>query len=260
MDWLPHIVVKVEDEASTQTAITALKTFDIGFPSHKAVVHFIGNLPTALKYCKDWCKEGGHKFIQYVATVKPSQLHYLITKGTRLPVVLIAGTAVFFDDISDYSTTKLFGADTVPQWNLSDKVVNIKSIEKTVIFVAQPMKVMDELEKLTKFVSTHVSAESKDSSKWGNQSVVMDGKVYHQTSGIFNMLYNYNSKLFTNFNHKTADKYDTVFGGSSVASTMAKLEATGRDTTNLMKHVNAALNEDWDGVRGMRKTFLDSVK
>ena len=48
MDWLPHIVVKVEDEASTQTAITALKTFDIGFPSHKAVVHFIGNLPTAL--------------------------------------------------------------------------------------------------------------------------------------------------------------------------------------------------------------------
>ena len=44
---------------------------------------------------------------------------------------------------------------------------------------------------------------------WGIiKAIVMDGKVYHQTSGIFNMLYNYDKSLFTNFTKKTAEKYE----------------------------------------------------
>ena len=38
MTWTPHIIVKIEDDASTHTAITALKTFETGFPEHKAYV------------------------------------------------------------------------------------------------------------------------------------------------------------------------------------------------------------------------------
>ena len=34
MDWLPHIVVKADADAVPSTAASALKTFDIGFPSH----------------------------------------------------------------------------------------------------------------------------------------------------------------------------------------------------------------------------------
>ena len=94
---------------------------------------------------------------------------------------------------------------------------------------------------------------------WGAQAIVMDGKVYHQTSGIFNMLYNYDKSLFTNFTKKTAEKYATVFGGGSISSTMKKMEATGHDTSKFMKYINAALNEDWKGVKGYRKVFIDSI-
>ena len=48
----------------------------------------------------------------------------------------------------------------------------------------------------------------------------MDGKIYNQTSGIFNMLYNYDKSYMTNFSKKTASKYETVFGGCSISSTM----------------------------------------
>ena len=73
------------------------------------------------------------------------------------------------------------------------------------------------------------------------------------------MLYNYDSSYVTNFSNKTADKYETVFGGSSISSTMAKLEATGHDTSKFMDYINAALNEDWEGVKGYRKVFIDSI-
>jgi hypothetical protein len=87
----------------------------------------------------------------------------------------------------------------------------------------------------------------------------MDGKIYHQTSGIFNMLYNFDSSLFTNFSSKTANKYETVFGGNAVSSTMKKLEATGHDTASFMPYINAAMNEDWESVKGYRKVFIDSI-
>jgi len=257
MDWSPQIVVKADDANSVPTSVAALKTFSIGFPDDRATVHCIGR--EALSFVKEWALEGDHKVIEHLRSTKKSQLHYEIVKRTRLPVALIAGTTVFYDDVSDYNTTKLFGADTIPQWNLADTVVNIKSIEKTLIFVAEPLKVISTLNDITKYTSNTVATEGKNSNKWGNQSVVMDGKVYHQTSGIFNMLYNFDSKLMTNFSSKTANKYDSIFGGESISGTMQKLEALGRDTSKVMKHVNAGLNEDWEGVKGYRKVFIDTI-
>ena len=43
MDWSPQIIVKAEDSNSIPTSVTALKTFETGFPDHKATVHCIGN-------------------------------------------------------------------------------------------------------------------------------------------------------------------------------------------------------------------------
>ena len=257
MDWLPHIVVKAEDDVSIPTSVAALKTFSTGFPDTKATVHCIG--AKASDFCVQWCKENGHKLLHYPSTVKTSQLHYEITKRTRLPIVLIAGTTVFYDDMSDYTTTKLYAADSIPAWDISETVTNIKSIEKTVIYVAQPLKVIAKLEEICEFISSYVATESKNSMRWGSQSVVMCGKVYKQTSGIFNMIYNYDESCMTDFSSKTADKYETVFGGCSISSTMKTLEETGHDTSKFMPYINAAINEDWEGVKGYRKVFVDSI-
>ena len=265
MDWSPQIIVKAEDTQSVLTSVTALKTFDTGFPDTKATVHCIGN--SALDFCKQWAAKGGHKLINHVISTKRSQLQYEIVKRTRLPVALIAGTTVFYEDMSDYSTTKLFGGDVIPAFDLTDKIVNIESIEKTIIFVAQPIKVISTLNEITKdLMYTPVSTEGKNSSVWHNQTVVMCGKVYKQTSGIFNMVYNYQSsddttsiRFMDNFSSKTANKYETVFGGNSISSTMKMMESIGKDTSKFMPYINAALNEDWEGVKGYRKVWIDSI-
>ena len=152
MDWSPQIIVNAEDSNSIPTSVTALKTFSTGFPDTKATVHCIGS--HGFDFVKEWVASGGHKLIHHVKSVKRSQLHYEIVKRTNLPVVLVAGTTVFYDDVSDYSTTKLFGADILPQWNLTDKVINIKSVEKTLIFVAKPIQVINALNDITKFTSS----------------------------------------------------------------------------------------------------------
>ena len=258
MDWSPQIIVKAEDDISIPSSVTALKTFSTGFPDTKATVHCIG--AKAFPFCKEWATEGGHKLIHHLESTKTSQLHYEIVKRTRLPVALIAGTTVFYEDMSDYSTTKLFGADVIPAFDLTDKIINIESIEKTIIFVAQPIKVIAALNEITKDVMyTPVSTEGKNSSVWNNQTVVMCGKVYKQTSGIFNMIYNYDKSYMTNFSSKTASKYETVFGGNSISSTMKMMESIGKDTSKFMPYVNAALNDDWEGVKGYRKVWIDSI-
>ena len=257
MDWSPQIIVTAKDVQSIPTSIAALKTFDIGFPNQKATVHCVGKLP--LKVVNEWANKGGHKVIEHVKSASKSQLHYEIVKRTRLPVALIAGTTVFYDDVSDYTTTKLFGADTIPAWEVNDFITNIKSVEKTIIFVAQPVKVISKLEEICKYISSHVATEGKNSMRWGSQAVVMCGKIYRQTSGIFNMLYNYDPTLMTNFNHKTADKYESIFGGDGITDVMGKLDLIGKDTSKIMEHINAGLNDDWEGVKGMRKDFLDMI-
>jgi hypothetical protein len=40
---------------------------------------------------------------------------------------------------------------------------------------------------------------------------------------------------------------------------MKKLEATGHDTASFMPYINAAMNEDWESVKGYRKVFIDSI-
>ena len=258
MDWSPQIIVKAEDAQSVPTSVTALKTFDTGFPDTKATVHCIGSY--ALDFCKQWAAKGGHKLINHVVSTQKSQLQFEIVRRTRLPVALIAGTTVFYEDMSDYSTTKLFGADVIPAFDLTDKIINIESIEKTIIFVAQPIKVIAALNEITKDVMyTPVTTEGKNSSVWNNQTVVMCGKVYKQTSGIFNMIYNYDKSYMTNFSSKTASKYETVFGGNSISSTMKMMESIGKDTSKFMPYVNAALNDDWEGVKGYRKVWIDSI-
>ena len=258
MDWSPQIIVKAEDAQSVPTSVTALKTFDTGFPDTKATVHCIGC--NALDFCKQWAAKGGHKLINHLNSFKKSQLHYEIVKRTRLPVALIAGTTVFYEDMSDYTTTKLFGADIIPAINLTDNIINIESVEKTVIFVAQPVKVLSKLNEIMLPVTSSIATEGKNSHVWGNQTVVMCGKIYKQTSGIFNILYNYDKSYMTNFSSKTANKYETVFGGTCITKAMGKYEAAGADTSIFMPYVNAAMNEDWDGVKGYRKTVIDSIK
>ena len=152
MDWSPQIIVKAEDSNSIPTSITALKTFETGFPDHKATVHCIGNFGYDL--IKELASSGGHKLIHHITSTKRSQLVYEITRRTRLPLALIAGTTVFYEDVSQYTTTKLFGADILPEWNLTDKVVNIESVEKTLIFVAKPVQVISTLDEITKFTSS----------------------------------------------------------------------------------------------------------
>ena len=257
MDWSPHIVVKAEDAQSVPTSVAALKTFGIGFPDTKATVHCIGR--PASDFCKQWAEEGDHTILGYPSTVKKSQLHYEIVRRTRLPVALIAGTTIFYQDVSDYTTTKLFGADTLPEWNLTDKVIKCEAIEKTVIFVAKPVQVISKLNEIMTPVSSFVATEGKNSMLWGSQTVVMCGKIYKQTSGIFSILYNYDSSLMTNFSSKTANKYETVFGGNAISSTMSTLESIGRDTSQFMPFINAALNEDWEGVKGYRKVLIDNT-
>ena len=257
MDWSPQIIVKAEDAQSVPTSVTALKTFDTGFPDTKATVHCIGS--NALDFCKQWAAKGGHKLINHVVSTKKSELHYEIVKRTRLPVALIAGTTVFYEDISDYTTTKLFGADIIPSIDVGDKIINIQSVEKTIIFVAKPVQVISKLNEIMTPVSSFVATEGKNSMLWGSQTVVMCGKIYKQTSGIFSILYNYDSSLMTNFSSKTANKYETVFGGNAISSTMSTLESIGRDTSQFMPFVNAALNEDWEGVKGYRKVLIDNT-
>ena len=264
MDWSPQIIVKAEDAQSVPTSVTALKTFDTGFPDIKATVHCIGS--NALDFCKQWAAKGGHKLINHVISTEKSQLNYEIVKRTRLPVAIIAGTTVFYEDMSDYSTTKLFGADVIPALHLTDKIINIESIEKTVIFVAQPIKVLAKLNEIMLPVTSAIATEGKNSHVWGNQTVVMCGKVYKQTSGIFNILYNYQSsddttsvRFMDNFSSETSNKYETVFGGTSITKTLDKLQSdsSGKDTSKFMPYITAAMNEDWEGVKGFRKVFLE---
>ena len=118
MDWSPQIIVKAEDSNSIPTSVTAIKTFETGFPDHKATIHCIGNFGYDL--VKELASSGGHKLIHHITSTKRSQLVYEITRRTRLPIALIAGTTVFYEDVSGYTTTKLFGADILPEWILTD--------------------------------------------------------------------------------------------------------------------------------------------
>ena len=260
MEWLPHVVIKAEDDACVKTATTALRTLHVGFPDQKATVHLISQNPNIVKYVKDLCVKGGHKLNRY-AHVQGSQLNYQLIKNNRLPIVLIRGTVVFLEDMSDYSTTKLFGGDTLPcryMFKGNDKVVTMSGIEKSIVFVAQPQKLCAEINCLTSLWS--VDDDPKDTQKWGQQWVVKDGIAYEQESGVFNLMYHWDKSQFANFNKKTSAKFETVFAGNNYPEMVKQLESNGEETGHITKYIDCALNDDWDGIRGARDTLFDNLK
>ena len=70
MDWIPHIVVKASTDSCAATTTTALRTFETGFPGHKAIVHYVGTNAEREAFCKKWCSDGGHKFVRYYQSIR----------------------------------------------------------------------------------------------------------------------------------------------------------------------------------------------
>ena len=267
MDWLPHIVVKADADASPATAASALKTFDIGFPSHKATVHYVGLSPTVQKFCENWCAQGGHKFVKYDNKIRQSRLHYAIVKSSRLPVVLIRGTAVFYGDLSTYSLpkTKVFGGYIWPTYAaqpITDKknLIRLSAVDKTIIFVGQPIKAMNVVNEITKWDRPDAAGEASGAKKWDGQTMVMNGEVYQQESGFFNMIYQWDPSVFSKFSKATFENYETILYGNSVSTVHSTLEAMPKQEALVMDGINSALNEDYDSLKGIMKTSLDSLK
>ena len=267
MDWIPHIVVKASKDACAATTTTALKTFETGFPGHKATVHYIGSCVEAQKYCQKWCKEGGHKLIQYLPSIRQSRIHHEIVRGTRLPVVLIRGTAIFYNDMSEYSTTKVFGGTLWPEHH-ADKINGtpirtLECVDKTIIFVAKPMEVIKEVNKIFSYEreDTDQAAGGYGLKKWDRQTIVLDGQIIKQASGIFNLLYHWDKTLMAKFNKKTFEDYETVPAGNNYVKKRGFEEGNSfGEPETLMKYINAALNEDFDALKGCMKYRVDGLK
>ena len=266
MDWLPHLVVKADQDSGPSTAASALKTFDIGFPSHKATVHYVGTSPAVKSFCEKLCTEGGHKFIAYSQSVRQSRLHYMICKSSRLPVVLIRGTAVFYGDMSEYSLpkTKVFGGfifPTVAAQPINDKknVIRLSSVDKTIIFCSSPIKAINILNEMTKFDRPDAAVEATGSKKWDGQTIVMNGEVYQQESGFFNMIYQWDPSTFSKFNAKTFANYETILFGNNISSVHGSLEHMPEQEALVMGGINSALNENYDDLKGSMKKGLDSL-
>ena len=266
MDWLPHIVVKADQDALPATAATALKTFSIGFPEHTATVHYVGTSTAVQKFCENWCAQGGHKFIKYNNKIRQSRLHYAIVKNSRLPVVLIRGTAVFYGDLSDYSLpkTKIFGGYIWPTYaaqpiNDKKKLIRLSAVDKTIIFCSQPLKAMSIVNEITKWDRPE-SAQDNGAKKWDGQTMVMDGEVYQQESGFFNMIYQWDPSTFSKFNAKTFANYETILFGNNISSVHGSLEHMPEQEALVMGGINSALNENYDELKGSMKKGLDSLK
>lgn len=264
MDWLPHVVIKAEHEACAKTATTALRTLHIGFPDQTATVHLISQSQPIIKYVKELCVANGHKLIQYGGSVRGSQLNYKLVKSSRLPIVLIRGTVVFYEDMSGYNTKKLFGGDTLPtryMFKGNEKVVIMSGIEKSVVFVAQPQKLCAEVDCITSLWSADdEGVNQRGSQKWGQQWVVKDGIAYEQESGVFNLMYHWDKSQFSKFTKTIAAKYESVFAGNNFPDMVEMLEKNGEQTDHIIKYVDCALNDDWDGIKGARADLLDNLK
>ena len=135
----------------------------------------------------------------------------------------------------------------------------MRGIEKSVVFVAQPQKLCAEVNCLTSLWSGDAD-DPKDTQKWGQQWVVKDGIAYEQESGVFNLMYHWDKSQFTNFNKKTAAKYESVFAGDNYPDIVATLKKNGEETEHITKYIDCALNDDWDGIRGAREALLDNLK
>ena len=89
--------------------------------------------------------------------------------------------------------------------------------------------------------------------------MVMDGEVYQQESGFFNMIYQWDPSTFSKFNAKTFGNYETVLHGNSVSTVHATLGELPEQEEVVLSGINAALNENYDDLKGIMKTSLDSL-
>jgi len=178
---------------------------------------------------------------------------------------LIRGTAVFYDDMSDYSLpkTKIFGGYIWPTYaaqpiNDKKKLIRLSAVDKTIIFCSQPIKAMSIVNEITKWDRPE-NAQDNSAKKWDGQTMVMDGEVYQQESGFFNMIYQWDPSTFSKFNAKTFGNYETVLHGNSTSTVHAALGEMPEQEEVVLSGINAALNENYDDLKGIMKTSLDSL-
>ena len=89
----------------------------------------------------------------------------------------------------------------------------------------------------------------------------MDGQIIKQASGIFNLLYHWDKTLMAKFNKKTFEDYETVPAGNNYVKKRGFEEGNSfGEPDTLMKYINAALNEDFDALKGCMKYRVDGLK
>ena len=88
----------------------------------------------------------------------------------------------------------------------------------------------------------------------------MNGEVYQQESGFFNMIYQWDPSTFSKFNAKTFANYETILYGNNISSVHGSLETMPEQEALVMGAINSALNENYDELKGIMKTSLDSLK
>ena len=103
------------------------------------------------------------------------------------------------------------------------------------------------------------AAEATGAKKWDGQTIVMNGEVYQQESGFFNMIYHWDPSLFSKFNSKTFGNYETILHGNSISTVHDALGDLPEQEQIVMNGINSALNEDYDKLKGIMKTSLDSL-
>ena len=73
-------------------------------------------------------------------------------------------------------------------------------------------------------------------------------------------MYHWDKSQFSKFTKTIAAKYETVFAGNNFPDMVEMLEKNGEQTDHIIKYVDCALNDDWDGIKGARADLLDNLK
>tara|TARA_B100000427_G_scaffold213888_1_gene178400 strand:- start:2291 stop:2815 length:525 start_codon:yes stop_codon:yes gene_type:complete len=169
--------------------------------------------------------------------------------------------------MSGYSLSKgkIFGGYIWPSYaaqpiNDKKKLIRLSAVDKTIIFCGEPIKAINLVNEITKWDRPDVGTEASGAKKWDGQTIVMDGEVYQQESGFFNMIYQWDPKVFSKFNKATFDNYETILYGNSVSTVHSTLETMPEQEALVMGGINSALNENYDDLKGIMKTSLDSLK
>jgi hypothetical protein len=168
--------------------------------------------------------------------------------------------------MSDYSLSKgkIFGGYIWPSYSsqpITDEksVIRLSAVDKTIIFCGEPIKAMNLVNEITKWERPDTGNGAVGVTKWDGQTIVMNGEVYQQESGFFNMIYQWDPSTFSKFNVKTFANYETILYGNAVSSVHDSLGHMPEQEALVMGGINSALNENYDDLKGFMKTSLDSL-